>query len=63
MIKFDYKPLTRDEMWRAREIELLEAILEKLTTNQEVKIPDLSVQGVVKTEVKKKAPSKKKEVK
>jgi hypothetical protein len=62
-MNIDFKPATRDEVLHAKQIELLEAILEKLTTNQEVKIPDLSVQGIVKTEVKKKAPSKKKEVK
>jgi hypothetical protein len=59
MNKFDYKPLTRDEMWRAKEIELLEAILKALSTNQETTITALEP----KPEVKKKAPSKKKEVK
>lgn len=28
--QFDYKPLTRDEMWRAREIALLEEIRDLL---------------------------------
>jgi hypothetical protein len=34
-IDFDYKPLTRDEMWKAKEIDLLEQILWILKSKDE----------------------------
>lgn len=61
--EFDYKPVTRDEMWKAKEIELLESIDKKLSAMLQP-LPVLPKPPVPKMEaVKPKAPSRKKEVK